>query len=220
MMKNMKSNPFPAFFGILLACACGSAPVPGPEQPVAGNTAADAAGAGEECDPSCIYVEDICVIRTATPNIFNDCPTRCCKSAATVADPDHDWITGRNDKCPQDPEDIDSFEDLDGCPDPDNDMDGILDIDDFCPNVPEDKDGFKDEDGCPDATGSDRDGDGIADDKDMCPDDPEDLDAFQDADGCPDPDNDGDGIMDVDDLCPNAPEDMDGMKDADGCPDP
>ena len=54
------------------------------------------------------------------------------------------------DKCPNDPEDKDGFEDQDGCPDPDNDKDRILDKDDKCPNQPETYNGFEDEDGCPD----------------------------------------------------------------------
>ena len=56
----------------------------------------------------------------------------------------------RNDKCPDEPEDRDGFQDDDGCPDPDNDKDGIPDKLDKCPNDPEDKDGFEDADGCPD----------------------------------------------------------------------
>ena len=42
-------------------------------------------------------------------------------------DPDHDGIRGAADKCPNDPEDKDGFQDEDGCPDPDNDNDGIPD---------------------------------------------------------------------------------------------
>jgi len=137
-----------------------------------------------------------------------------------IGDRDCDGIKDDVDKCPDDPEDFDGFEDEDGCPDPDNDRDGIPDVDDKCPNVPEDKDGVQDEDGCPEGNKNDRDGDGIPDDVDKCPDDPEDFDNFQDADGCPDPDNDQDGILDVDDLCPNDPEDKDGFEDEDGCPDP
>jgi outer membrane protein OmpA-like peptidoglycan-associated protein len=137
-----------------------------------------------------------------------------------IGDRDGDGIKDDVDKCPDDPEDFDGFEDADGCPDPDNDKDGIPDVDDKCPNVPEDKDGYQDADGCPEGNKNDRDGDGIPDDVDKCPDDPEDFDGFQDADGCPDPDNDQDGIPDVDDLCPNDPEDKDGFEDADGCPDP
>jgi outer membrane protein OmpA-like peptidoglycan-associated protein len=137
-----------------------------------------------------------------------------------IGDRDGDGIKDDVDKCPDDPEDYDQFEDEDGCPEPDNDRDGIPDVDDKCPNIPEDKDGFEDEDGCPEGNKNDRDGDGILDDVDKCPDDPEDFDQFQDEDGCPDPDNDQDGILDVDDLCPNDPEDKDGFEDEDGCPDP
>ncbi len=137
-----------------------------------------------------------------------------------IGDRDGDGIKDDVDKCPDDPEDFDRFEDEDGCPEPDNDRDGILDVDDKCPNIPEDKDGFQDEDGCPEGNKNDRDGDGILDDVDKCPDDPEDFDQFEDEDGCPDPDNDKDGILDVDDLCPNDPEDKDGFEDEDGCPDP
>jgi len=67
-------------------------------------------------------------------------------------DPDLDGLVGDEDQCPNDPEDKDDFEDLDGCPDPDNDDDGILDADDQCINDPEDIDGFQDGDGCPDFT--------------------------------------------------------------------
>jgi outer membrane protein OmpA-like peptidoglycan-associated protein len=137
-----------------------------------------------------------------------------------IGDRDGDGLKDDVDKCPDDPEDFDDFEDEDGCPDPDNDRDGILDNDDKCPNEPETKNGFQDEDGCPDSVELDRDGDGIPDSVDKCPDDPEDKDGFEDEDGCPDPDNDKDGIPDVDDLCPNDPEDKDGFEDQDGCPDP
>ncbi|MCX5747857.1 MAG: OmpA family protein [Proteobacteria bacterium] len=136
-----------------------------------------------------------------------------------IGDRDGDGLKDDVDKCPDDPEDFDDFEDEDGCPEPDNDRDGILDVDDKCPNIPEDKDGFQDEDGCPEGDKNDRDGDGILDNVDKCPDDPEDFDQFEDEDGCPDPDNDQDGILDVDDLCPNDPEDKDGFEDEDGCPD-
>jgi hypothetical protein len=64
-----------------------------------------------------------------------------------IGDRDGDGIKDDVDKCPDDPEDFDRFEDEDGCPDPDNDRDGILEVDDQCPNNPEDKDGFQDEDG-------------------------------------------------------------------------
>ena len=135
-----------------------------------------------------------------------------------IGDRDGDGLKDDVDKCPDEPEDFDGFEDEDGCPEPDNDRDGILDEDDKCPLIPEDKDGFQDEDGCPDGDSNDRDGDKILDNVDTCPDDPEDYDQFEDEDGCPDLDNDGDKILDVDDLCPNDPEDYDQFEDEDGCP--
>jgi outer membrane protein OmpA-like peptidoglycan-associated protein len=137
-----------------------------------------------------------------------------------IGDRDGDGIKDDVDKCPDDPEDFDGFEDEDGCPDPDNDRDGIPDELDKCPDIPEDKNGIEDEDGCPERATNDRDGDGIPDNVDKCPDEPEDKDGFQDEDGCPDPDNDNDGIPDNVDLCPNDPEDKDGFEDEDGCPDP
>jgi outer membrane protein OmpA-like peptidoglycan-associated protein len=136
-----------------------------------------------------------------------------------IGDRDGDGLKDDVDKCPDDPEDFDDFEDEDGCPEPDNDLDGIPDVNDKCPNEPEDKDGIDDEDGCPEKNELDRDGDGILDKDDDCPDRPEDKDKFEDTDGCPDPDNDKDGILDVDDVCPDDPEDKDGFKDSDGCPD-
>ncbi|MEZ4374855.1 MAG: OmpA family protein [Polyangiaceae bacterium] len=131
-------------------------------------------------------------------------------------DRDHDGIIDPRDKCPDEPEDKDQFEDWDGCPEPDNDQDGVLDGADNCPLIPEDKDGFQDTDGCPD---TDNDQDGILDVKDKCPDEPEDKDDFEDEDGCPDLDNDQDGIPDSEDLCPNEPETKNGYADHDGCPD-
>lgn len=131
-------------------------------------------------------------------------------------DNDHDQLLNKDDKCPNQPEDADNFEDQDGCPDPDNDQDGILDGVDSCRNLPEDIDGFKDEDGCPDP---DNDEDFVPDSIDQCPDIAEDRDGFQDEDGCPDPDNDNDGVADSSDKCMGAAEDRDGFEDDDGCPD-
>ena len=68
----------------------------------------------------------------------------------TAGDRDRDGFKDDEDECPYRPEDVDGFEDRDGCPDEDNDMDRIPDILDQCPDVPEDKNGFEDEDGCPD----------------------------------------------------------------------
>jgi OmpA-OmpF porin, OOP family len=137
----------------------------------------------------------------------------------SIGDADGDGIKDDEDRCPNDVEDFDGFEDDDGCPDPDNDRDGIPDAEDECPDIPEDFDGYEDHDGCPEANAGDRDGDGIPDEVDACPDTPEDFDGFEDADGCPDPDNDQDGIPDVKDMCPNEAEDIDFFEDDDGCPD-
>ncbi|MCB9628736.1 MAG: OmpA family protein [Sandaracinaceae bacterium] len=131
--------------------------------------------------------------------------------AVVRIDTDGDGIYDNEDECPNDPEDVDGFEDSNGCPDPDNDSDGILDTDDQCPMEPEDTDGFEDENGCPDP---DNDNDGILDANDQCPMDAEDMDSFEDENGCPDPDNDGDGIVDTADRCPLEP----GPSANQGCP--
>ena len=131
-------------------------------------------------------------------------------------DRDDDGLRDSVDRCPDDPEDFDDWQDEDGCPEADNDGDGILDPSDACPNDPEDRDGFEDHDGCPDR---DNDRDGLVDGDDGCPDAAEDIDGFEDADGCPDLDNDGDGIADLVDKCPLDPETFNGYADDDGCPD-
>ncbi len=66
-------------------------------------------------------------------------------------DADEDGVIDADDKCVEEAEDKDGFEDKDGCPDPDNDGDGVLDADDGCPDEAENKDGWDDEDGCPEA---------------------------------------------------------------------
>lgn len=131
-----------------------------------------------------------------------------------LQDTDKDGIPNKNDACIKSPEDMDGFQDLDGCPDLDNDQDGTPDHLDVCANQPEDVDAFQDSDGCPDI---DNDGDGIPDPKDACPIMAEDLDGYEDADGCPEGDNDKDGVSDTLDLCPMVAEDLDGFQDIDGC---
>jgi outer membrane protein OmpA-like peptidoglycan-associated protein len=156
-------------------------------------------------------------------------------------DRDGDGIPNDVDKCPDESEDFDGFEDEDGCPDLDNDKDGVPDGYDSCPNEAEDKDGFQDEDGCPEP---DNDEDGICDPwvseqglleqyaevctgTDLCPNEAEDKDGFQDDDGCPDPDNDGDGMCDpwvtekglldrYKDVCQGADQCPDHAEDKDG----
>jgi len=60
-------------------------------------------------------------------------------------DSDGDGIPDKDDRCRNEPEDVDGFEDSDGCPDRDNDQDGIPDIDDECPDLK----GDLAHDGCP-----------------------------------------------------------------------
>jgi outer membrane protein OmpA-like peptidoglycan-associated protein len=79
-------------------------------------------------------------------------------------DRDRDGIPDDKDKCPDQPEDKDGFQDDDGCPDLDNDGDGVPDKEDACPNKP----GVRDYNGCPP---QDRDGDTLNDPDDACPDD-------------------------------------------------
>ncbi|MFT4977384.1 MAG: outer membrane protein OmpA-like peptidoglycan-associated protein, partial [Myxococcota bacterium] len=102
--------------------------------------------------------------------------------------------------CPLEPEDIDTYQDDDGCPDIDNDSDGFLDVDDACPLVA----GLIRS--CPDS-----DGDGFADIDDECPLQPGPV------YGCLD--TDGDQVPDHRDLCPlqAAPPGADPLR-SNGCP--
>lgn len=95
-------------------------------------------------------------------------------------DGDGDGIADIDDRCPTEPEDVDGFDDTDGCPEvQDSDGDGLLDPDDKCPTEA----GPLEEQGCP---VRDRDGDGVVDGLDLCPDDPETKNGYRDDDGCPD----------------------------------
>lgn len=125
----------------------------------------------------------------------------------TATDSDSDGILDKDDKCADQAEDKDGFQDDDGCPEVDNDGDGLLDAADKCP----DEAGEIKNLGCP---VKDKDNDGFLDAQDKCPDEAEDKDGFQDDDGCPDPDNDGDTIPDAQDKCPNEQ----GPADTQGCP--
>jgi outer membrane protein OmpA-like peptidoglycan-associated protein len=128
------------------------------------------------------------------------------KNLAGCPDSDGDGIADAKDKCPKAKEDLDEFEDEDGCPDVDDDKDGILDLKDKCRLQPEDKDNFEDTDGCPDP---DNDKDGVVDGSDACPLQP----GVVEMKGCPDVDTDGDGLVDRLDNCPKEP----GTKENNGC---
>lgn len=175
-------------------------------------------------------------------------PTRCQDFRSPIGDRDGDGYDDEADRCPDEPEDFDSFEDHDGCVERDNDGDQVEDASTLrdgewinldqkdgvdCRNEPEDIDTFEDADGCPDR---DNDLDQIFDDVDACRDDPEDVDNIDDSDGCPEPDNDSDKLCDPwvvsssqaekyaevctgSDHCPDRAEDIDGDRDDDGCPD-
>ena len=67
-----------------------------------------------------------------------------------AGDLDRDGIPDGADMCPREAEDLDGFEDENGCPETDNDRDRILDANDLCPNDPEVYNGVEDGDGCPD----------------------------------------------------------------------
>jgi outer membrane protein OmpA-like peptidoglycan-associated protein len=118
-------------------------------------------------------------------------------------DDDRDGIINRIDRCPLEPEDIDSYQDQDGCPDRDNDADGIVDELDRCPLTA----GVKAFGGCapPDA-----DKDGVPDAEDRCP---ADAGPARLA-GCPERDDDGDGVLNQDDNCVKEA----GPKSNNGCP--
>ncbi len=111
-------------------------------------------------------------------------------------DADQDGLRRSVDSCPRAAEDLDGFEDEDGCPDTDNDGDGIIDSDDACPDDP----GVAASFGCPQSgPPADADGDGVADGADQCPAQP----GPASNQGCPESDRDQDGISDLRDRCPD-----------------
>ena len=88
-------------------------------------------------------------------------------SVETVADPDRDGVVGSSDRCADQPETVNGWEDADGCPDrvprPDRDGDGVANADDACLDIG----GPAANRGCPDP---DRDADAVVDRLDVCPD--------------------------------------------------
>jgi len=122
-------------------------------------------------------------------------------------DTDGDGLIDVADRCPNEPETRNEFEDEDGCPDdPDPDKDNVIGAADQCPDQPEDLDSFEDGNGCPDP---DNDGDTVLDADDECRDVP----GVPVMKGCPDPDRDGDTVVDRLDNCPDEP----GMVEHQGC---
>ncbi len=104
--------------------------------------------------------------------------------ALKIKDTDGDGLADNVDDCRNEVEDVDGWEDGDGCPDKDNDGDTFLDAEDQCPNEPENFNANEDDDGCPDED-PDKDGDGLTDRDDPCPSDAETLNGVDDFDGCP-----------------------------------
>lgn len=117
---------------------------------------------------------------------------------AQPTDPDGDGMFGDADRCPEQAENVNSWEDTDGCPDtiPDTDGDKLNDVVDKCRDNAEDLDGFQDEDGCPEL---DNDGDGVADTADKCAT----VSGPVENNGCPDTDRDKDTVVDRLDNCPD-----------------
>lgn len=183
-------------------------------------------GVKSDGDPSgCPGIEDAKQLASADPN----------------KDTDGDGLLDSEDGCGDKAEDMDGFEDADGCPDPDNDRDGVLDAADSCASAQEDRRGSKPADGCP---ASDTDKDGVLDEEEDsrcvrlagtsrtrgCPDKdgdgiteiggqdkcPSMSDTSGDGDGCPGTDADGDNIKNNVDQCPDQPETRNLKPEADG----
>lgn len=115
------------------------------------------------CKPPAVVAEPVSVAETLPVVVPMTATT------STSADRDHDGIVDARDGCPGVAEDVDQFEDEDGCVDRDNDKDGVVDAFEWkdgrwtncdfkmqgdelvdCRDRPEDRDGVEDEDGCPD----------------------------------------------------------------------
>jgi outer membrane protein OmpA-like peptidoglycan-associated protein len=88
--------------------------------------------------------------RSADPVADRIADARPPRARPAVGDRDDDGILDPVDSCPDEPEDLDQFQDQDGCPDTDNDGDLIADIDDLCIDRREVYNTVEDEDGCPD----------------------------------------------------------------------
>lgn len=115
------------------------------------------------CKPPAVVAEPVSVAETLPVVVPMTATT------STSADRDHDGIVDARDGCPGVAEDVDQFEDEDGCVDRDNDKDGVVDAFEWkdghwtncdyrresghlidCRDLPEDRDGSEDGDGCPD----------------------------------------------------------------------
>lgn len=130
------------------------------------------------------------ILQLGVEVLFNDARIVPHSNDDPMYEPDSPTATSRpstpvdeNDQCPGEDEDMDGFQDEDGCLDADDDQDGIPDVSDACRLEPEDLDGVADEDGCPE---TDADHDGFLDPDDRCPLEAEVVNGIDDNDGCPD----------------------------------
>jgi hypothetical protein len=100
-------------------------------------------------------------------------------------DSDGDGLFDAFDYCADEAEDLDGFEDADGCEDPDNDSDGVLDAEDNCPDTANPDQNDRDHDGLGDKCDPDLDGDGHENEMDNCPEEanPEQIDRDRDGQG-------------------------------------
>ncbi len=107
--------------------------------------------------------DDLCPLEPESPNGVRDhdgCPeaegappviaAEVLSPLSPAGDPDGDGVIGADDRCPTVPEDLDGFEDGDGCPELDDDGDGVADIFDRCAREAETINFYNDADGCPD----------------------------------------------------------------------
>lgn len=124
----------------------------------------------------------------------NGCPEGGPAAVPLKKDTDQDGIDDSVDKCPTQAEDRDSFQDDDGCPDPDNDADGIPDKEDACPNEAGERGTDPAKNGCANV---DKDGDTFENAADKCPEQAEVFNGIEDEDGCPD--EGGKALVTVDD---------------------
>ena len=143
-----------------------------------------------------------------------------------LKDTDADGIPDSIDRCPLQAEDLDGWQDTDGCPDLDNDEANIPDNQGDCPNASEIFNRYQDDDGCPDTLPQGKDAQTASEIDELRKMQMElsvQIEALKQSSVAPSAnpfaDYDNDGVSDNFDKCPEIPEDVDGWEDTDGCPD-